>query len=118
MVDRVKMAARIRYIQRKRGFNQQQLAEALQVSQPAVSQYLSGRIPPASVLWQLARIGETSIEWILSGQAPHTDTSSRVAESSSVYGSMADLAERLERLPTPIRSALETLLAYLPDDEK
>ena len=62
------ITARIDSIRRQKNMKQEQLAAALGISQPAVSKYLKDRIPPGDILLKLARLSNTTIEWILTGQ--------------------------------------------------
>jgi len=78
------ISARIKEIMHQKGLNQQQLASYLGVSQPAISLYLRGRVPPADILLRLARIGKTTMEWVLTGESGPTGT--RIAEAKSDYG--------------------------------
>ena len=63
------IAERIQQIMRDAEMTQQDLANWLGISQPAVSQYLAGRIPPPDVLFQLSKLGKCSMEWLLTGDA-------------------------------------------------
>ena len=47
------------------GYTQQEWAEILNVSQPSVSHYLKGRIPPVEILAKIADIARIPIESIL-----------------------------------------------------
>ncbi|MEJ2544616.1 MAG: helix-turn-helix transcriptional regulator, partial [Calditrichaceae bacterium] len=68
MINISEVSQRIDLIRKQNGWTQGEMAEALQLSQPAVSIYLKERIPPAETLLRLAEIGNTTIEWILTGQ--------------------------------------------------
>ena len=49
-------------------FTQAQLASAARISQPAVSEYLKGRIPSGDVLVEIAKALGTTAEALLSGE--------------------------------------------------
>ncbi|MCK4895076.1 MAG: helix-turn-helix transcriptional regulator, partial [Calditrichia bacterium] len=59
-MNKTALSKRIREVIKKRGMTQQDLASLLQISQPAISLYLRGRIPPADILYKIARIGKTT----------------------------------------------------------
>ena len=59
---------RIKALRKTRGLRQWQMAELLGATQPAVHKYENGILPEVKRLLELARIGNTSIEWILTGR--------------------------------------------------
>jgi transcriptional regulator with XRE-family HTH domain len=59
---------RIKAVRKSRGLRQWQMAELLGATQPAVHKYENGILPEVKRLLELARIGNTSIEWILTGR--------------------------------------------------
>jgi len=59
------ISKRINFIMFELGINQIQLAKMLNITQPAISKYLKGRVPPPFVLLNLAKFSGKSIEWIL-----------------------------------------------------
>jgi transcriptional regulator with XRE-family HTH domain len=93
------------------GMNQEQLAAALDVTQPAVSKYLKERIPPPLVLYKLARLSETTMEWILTGEKP--DRVMRVAEAPATYQTRLTLIEKISRLPASVQKSIENLVDVL-----
>jgi len=103
---------RIEQIQKKAGLNQADLAAHLGVTQPAIHHYLQGRIPPAEVLLRLARLQETTIEWILTGYEPAPDL---IREPGSVYQTddLAGLCEKLKKLGPEQRRTLEDFIDSL-----
>ena len=106
------VAARISRLMQQLHLTQKQFAARLQVTQPAVSKYLQGRIPPAPVLLRLAGMGGTSMEWLLTGEATPLPPGT-LAETQAAYG----LAEKMEHLPAtlqrPLLSLVETMLQEL-----
>jgi transcriptional regulator with XRE-family HTH domain len=102
------LSKRIRDIMRKQGMTQQDLASFLEMSQPAVSLYLRGRIPPADILYKIARIGETTMEWLLTG-SPISEQS-RVQEKSAAYGNQLQFLELWINLSPPVQRSLLLLM--------
>lgn len=62
------MGRRIRQIRLGVGLRQWELAKRLGTTQSAVHKYENGVVPEPRRLVELARIGGTSIEWVLTGQ--------------------------------------------------
>jgi transcriptional regulator with XRE-family HTH domain len=106
---------RIAKIMIRVGINQKGLADYLGISQPAISLYLKGRIPPADVLLQIANLGGTTVEWLLSGETEENDSGkvNRVSENAQVYGTKLVLFDIWERLPNQIRQDVLVLLQDL-----
>lgn len=112
MINISEVCQRVDLIRRQNGWTQGQLAGALELSQPAVSKYLKDRIPPAETLLRLARIGNTTIEWILTGQKSYLYTVDKkgVAEDKISYDAEYNLAKKIALLPVNIRKAIETII--------
>ena len=107
-IDQKEVAERITYLMHKMRLNQQQFADLLGVTQPAVSKYLKKRIPPAQVLLKLARASSTTIEWILAGSGDKS--SLRVAEPSIAYSPSLSLEQKFRQLPLPLQNNLENMV--------
>ena len=120
MIKFQEVSQRIDLIRKQNGWTQSQLAEALQLSQPAISKYLKERIPPAETLLRLAKIGNTTIEWILIGQKSYLYQGkvSGVAEDAVTYDADYNLAKKIALLPTDIRKAITTLINYTLDQSR
>jgi transcriptional regulator with XRE-family HTH domain len=104
------VGARITMLMRTGRMTQQKFAAELGITQPAVSKYLQGRIPPPLVLLKMAQLANVSMEWILTG---HTSRSGgAVAEIQAAYDRQ-DLNAKIRRLPGPIRQILENLVNEL-----
>ena len=95
----------------KRGMTQQDLASSLEMSQPAISSYLRGRIPPADVLYKIARIGQTTVEWLLLGD-PISEPI-MVKEKSAWYGNQQQLMELWANLSPSVQKNLLMLMRHL-----
>ena len=111
------IAGRISFIRRQNNLTQEQLAQELGISQPAVSKYLSERIPPADVLYNLAKLGKTTIEWILSGEKRYfyEDSQSSVKDNEAAYSADADiiLARKIALLPLEAKKTISEMIDLL-----
>lgn len=67
-LDKSVIGDRIKSLRKSKGLRQWQMAEKLGATQPAVHKYENGILPEVKRLLELARIGGTSIEWILTGR--------------------------------------------------
>ena len=67
-LDKGVIGERIKSLRKSKGLRQWQMAELLGATQPAVHKYENGILPEVKRLLELARIGQTSIEWILTGR--------------------------------------------------
>ncbi len=110
---------RLAHIQRQSGFNQQQLANYLHIGQSAVSKYLNGRIPPSDVLYKFARLGQTTMEWILCGEKSYfygaEQTVNDPGEGYATGDTDLGLARRIARLPASRKRLIMELTAMLED---
>ncbi len=108
---------RIDWIRRQQGLSQEQFARRLRISQPAVSMYLNRRIPPADVLLRMARLGNTTIEWILTGEKSYlyrpSDSDTHLSEPETPYDAEWELLHKINRLPLEVRHALHVLIDRL-----
>ena len=108
------ISARIAGILRAAGLNQEKAAACLHVSQPAVSRYLKGQIPPATVLLNLAGPGNSSVEWIMVGEADPEAETPMVREGGDVYGAEKEALWRLwQNIPPQFRPHLRQLMAEM-----
>lgn len=105
------VARRIDRMMHALNLNQKQLADHLQITQPAVSKYLQGRVPPAEILLHLSVLAGVSMEWILTGQTRPALTG--VAEPSAVYEAATQLQKKLDRLPPRIKEDFDHLIDSL-----
>lgn len=78
LLDKKVIGERIKALRKIKGLRQWQMAEKLGATQPAVHKYENGILPEVKRLLELARIGGTSIEWILTGR--HWENGSRDME--------------------------------------
>ena len=106
------IAVHIQQIMRDAEMTQQDLANWLGISQPAVSQYLAGRIPPPDVLFQLSKLGKCSMEWLLTGDANAAPLLA-VQEPVPGYGREAALLALWRELPEALQNALLNLMRQM-----
>lgn len=107
-LNQKQIAQRIQFLMKEMKFNQKQMAELLQITQPAVSKYLKERIPPPSVLLNLAQSSGTTIEWILTGV--QTTSPKLVSDNKGVYNISRSLVEKVESLPPKLQKDLNSLI--------
>lgn len=115
LVSKKKIAQRIQKIMREIGVTQQELADLLGISQPAISIYLKGRMPPPDVLLQIARLGETTVEWLLTGEKESVENPFSLKEKRPVYGNQTTLLILWKQLPENIQRDLLTLMRHMAE---
>ncbi|MFQ5701089.1 MAG: helix-turn-helix transcriptional regulator [Acidobacteriota bacterium] len=67
-LDKREIGTRIKQLRMEAGLRQWQLAELIGATQPAIHMYERGVLPEPRRLLELARIGHTTVEWILTGR--------------------------------------------------
>jgi transcriptional regulator with XRE-family HTH domain len=119
-IDPQAVSERIDWLRKQNGLSQEELAVALQVSQPAVSKYLRSRVPPAGTLLRLAQLGRTTIEWILTGQksCPFGETPAEVHEPGTVYDADWQITQKIAALPLPLKEAVMRIVDKLVEKKK
>ena len=110
MAKTIQFTRQLKKLMEHQGLNQKELAQLLDVSQPAISLYLRGRVPPAAILLKMATLGGTSIEWLLTGSSSPT---TRVREKPSAYGMEQTLIYYWKKLNPETRSSLLFLMKQL-----
>ena len=113
--NKIHTGLRIQTIMKAAGITQKGLSDYLGISQPAVSFYLQGRMPPADVLLKIALLGDTTIEWILTGEERSSGGIFIVKEKAAEYGKQAILLEIWRKIPEQIRGDIITLLQHLAE---
>ena len=106
--DQNQISQRISWIMQKHKINQNQLALKLQVTQPAVSKYLQGRVPPPIVLLRLAKLANTTIEWLLTGKEDHLI--GKVTEKAGEYYTPSTIQFKFQSLPFDVQLKLDDLI--------
>lgn len=108
-LDKAVIGERIKFLRKSKGLRQWQMAQMLGATQPAIHKYENGILPEVKRLLEIARIGNTSIEWILTGR--HWDNGSTQIDrlASEVY----ELAYQLQSLKSEDRRILTGALNIL-----
>jgi transcriptional regulator with XRE-family HTH domain len=107
-IDPLQVAGRVQEVMDLLQLTQQQLAQRLEITQPAISKYLRGRIPPPEVLWKLSELSGNTMEWFLTGK--RGETALKLAESRAAYDNQQSLPDRIDRLPFYLRKPLLELI--------
>ena len=110
-LNKMDMGKRIKEIRKKARLRQWQLAEILGTTQSAVHKYEHGVIPEPRRLVKLARLGNTTIEWILTGQHWENGSEGQERMQPDTY----KLAERLQSLGPEQRRTLDDALRIVTD---
>jgi transcriptional regulator with XRE-family HTH domain len=114
--NRQEIAKRIQQIMKQAAVTQKELAELLGISQPAISLYLQGRMPPGDVLLQIARLGNSSVEWLLTGTETVAPPAARIKEPPPAYGPEAVLFDLWKKLSPNIQRDLLSLIRHIADE--
>ena len=101
---------RIQQIMNDLELTQNQLAKLLHITQPAISKYLQGRMPPPAVLLQLSKLSGQTIEWFLTGEKNLTNMPKKLQEKSGSYLERKSLEEKLKLLPHDITEQIEKMV--------
>ena len=109
------ISRRIDNIMKSQKMTQKELAALLNVSQPAVSKYLKNRVPPPQVLLNLAILGETTVEWILTGKQFYSRSGQNQVKEKVVpgYNSSKEITKSLANLPQELSEIIELLIDQL-----
>ncbi len=108
-LDKAAMGKRIRQIRLGAGLRQWELARMLGTTQSAVHKYEHGVVPEPRRLVELARIGGTSIEWVLTGH--HWDNGSEAQER--LAPEILQTACALREISVEERATLDEALAII-----
>lgn len=108
-IDRPSVGRRIREIRQHSGMRQWELARLLGTTQSAIHKYEHGIVPEPRRLMELARVGRTSIEWILTGRHVDGGHEGREIPSPEILATASALA----RLDGPDRPHVEEALRVL-----
>jgi transcriptional regulator with XRE-family HTH domain len=107
--NRQEIARRILDFMHRQHLTQKGFAELLEVTQPAVSKYLQGRIPPPAILLKLSRLSGNSIEWFLTGSTS-LPAAGKIAENRAVYAGRTPLIDRIDQLPQSLQKSIADLV--------
>ncbi len=119
-IDPQAISERINWLRKQNNLSQEELAMVLQVSQPAVSKYLRSRVPSAGALLRLAQVGQTTIEWILTGQKSYTfgGVPSEVREPGTAYDADWQITQKIAALPVSLKEAVMRIVDELVENRK
>jgi transcriptional regulator with XRE-family HTH domain len=110
-LDKEAMGRRIRQIRLGAGLRQWELAKMLGTTQSAVHKYEHGVVPEPRRLVELARIGGTSIEWVLTGR--HWENGS--GEQQRVAPDVLETACMLREISQDGRATVDEALRIVRD---
>ena len=116
IIEIAAVSKRIDLLRKQNGLSQEQLARHLEVSQPAISTYLRDRLPPADTLYKIAQLGQTTVEWLLTGQKSYAfgnQNKAQVREKESNYDADWLLAQKIAALPDGVKEAVILLITQL-----
>jgi transcriptional regulator with XRE-family HTH domain len=108
-LDKKEIGKRIKRLRKEKDLKQWQMADILGATQPAIHKYENGILPEVKRLLELARIGNTTIEWILTGRHWENGSEARERISREVHC----LAERIHRFSGEQRRILTAALHLL-----
>jgi len=108
-LNKTVIGQRIKTLRKAKGMRQWQMAERLGATQPAVHKYENGILPEVKRLLELARIGNTSVEWILTGR--HWENGS--TEMERLKPELYDLACQLNSFSDTDRKILADALEVI-----
>ncbi len=113
-IDKGAMGGRIRAIRLGASLRQWELAKMLGTTQSAVHKYEHGVVPEPRRLVELARIGGTSIEWVLTGR--HWENGSE--EQARIPSEVLETASLFREINSGDRAAVNEALNILRDAVK
>jgi transcriptional regulator with XRE-family HTH domain len=99
-LDKATIGQRIKHLRKTRALRQWQMAQLLGATQPAVHKYENGILPEVRRLLELARIGNTSVEWILTGR--HWENG----------------APDMDRMPVEVFDLARQIHAFTPEERR
>ena len=108
-LDKAAIGQRIKSLRKSRGLRQWQMAQFLGATQPAIHKYENGILPEVKRLVELARIGSTSVEWILTGT--HWENGS--PDMQRMDREVFELARQVHSYTPEERRAVEAALEVL-----
>ena len=108
-LNKKEIGKRIKRLRKEKDLKQWQMADILGATQPAIHKYENGILPEVKRLLELARVGNTTVEWILTGQ--HWENGSE--ERERIPGEVYRLAQRFHRFNEGQRRTLASALDML-----
>lgn len=110
-LDKVAMGKRIRQIRTAAGLRQWELAKLLGTTQSAVHKYEHGVVPEPRRLVELARVGGTSLEWVLTGR--HWENGSD--DQARIDAELLETASAFRRVSEPGRRTIDDAIRIMRD---
>jgi len=110
-LDKAAMGRRIRQIRLGAKLRQWELAQILGTTQSAIHKYEHGVVPEPRRLLEVARIGETTLEWVLTGR--HWTHGSR--RQQRLPDAILDTAQVLTKLGEQGQSRIDEALRIVQD---
>lgn len=108
-LDKAAMGRRIREIRLAAGLRQWELAQILGTTQSAVHKYEHGVVPEPRRLIELARVGQTGVEWILTGEHWENGATDRRRLETRILDTARSLCELDERSSATLDEAMTLL---------
>jgi len=108
-LNKKEIGKRIKQLRKEKNLKQWQMADILGATQPAIHKYENGILPEVKRLLELARVGNTTVEWILTGQHWENGSEERERIQTEVYR----LAQRFHRFTEGQRRTLASALDML-----
>jgi transcriptional regulator with XRE-family HTH domain len=108
-LNKKEIGKRIKRLRKEKDLKQWQMADILGATQPAIHKYENGILPEVKRLLELARVGNTTVEWILTGRHWENGSEEREKIPVDVYR----LAERFHRFTDGQRRTLTSALDML-----
>jgi transcriptional regulator with XRE-family HTH domain len=108
-LNKKEIGKRIKRLRKEKDLKQWQMADILGATQPAIHKYENGILPEVKRLLELARVGNTTVEWILTGRHWENGSEDREKIPVDVYR----LAERFHRFTDGQRRTLTSALDML-----
>ncbi len=107
--NKKEIGARIKRLRKEAGLRQWQLAQMVGATQPAIHMYERGVLPEPKRLLQIARIGNTTVEWILTGRHWKDGSEEMNRAPDEIYRLAYLLKEYDEEQREILREALEII---------
>ncbi len=108
------MSNRIRAVRKQNRFSQAELAQRLEVSEPTISNYETGKREPDKATWvRLSRILGVSVDYLMGLDAEKAAT----PEGSGLDEDTLKLARRYQSMNAEGRKAMRALAKVLAQDD-
>lgn len=106
---------RLRYALKSAGYTQKRITEELSLSKNAITNYVKGRIPDATILYKLSKTLNVTMEWLLTGEDPNQQNSSNEeSKVEHILGKLSDeeihFIELLRNLDDHEKAKIEGML--------